>query len=382
MSVLSESLCLHKTVKKHYLSLAKDAECLVTYVWIDKTGESVLSKTKTLNKEPAGIKDIPEWSAGWMIDGYSIEVTLVPVRMFRDPFTLDPNKLVLCEVFDSSYEPIGSNQHSKCAQVMEEVKEFQPWFGMEQEYTLFGLDGNPLGWPPQGYPFTRGMFFIVLFSGSCAVGINKVYGRDISICHYKACLYAGVKICGTNAESLPSQWEFQVGPCEGIEMGDHLWMARYILHHVCEDFGVVASLDAKPIKDQNGTSGCHTNFSTKKMRSEGGLQFIKEAIRRLGKRHFQHLRVYDPHGGADNMSHLTSSQGSTSSFNDFSTATACRNISVRIPGHVSQNGCGYFEDRRPAANCDPYMVTRALVETCLLGSTGEDDDDDEKIMAS
>lgn len=39
---------------------------------------------------------------------------------------------------------------------MEEVKQFQPWFGMEQEYTLFGLDEKPFGWPPQGVPFRRG----------------------------------------------------------------------------------------------------------------------------------------------------------------------------------------------------------------------------------
>lgn len=41
-------------------------------------------------------------------DGGSIEVKLVPVRMFRDPFTLDPNKLVLCEVFDSKHVPKGN----------------------------------------------------------------------------------------------------------------------------------------------------------------------------------------------------------------------------------------------------------------------------------
>lgn len=32
-----------------------------------------------------------------------------------------------------------------------------------------------------------------------------MYGRDIVESHYKACLYAGVKICGTNAEVMPSQ---------------------------------------------------------------------------------------------------------------------------------------------------------------------------------
>ena len=27
---------------------------------------------------------------------------------------------------------------------------------------------------------------------------------------------------------MPAQWEFQVGPTEGIHMGDDLWVARYV----------------------------------------------------------------------------------------------------------------------------------------------------------
>lgn len=39
----------------------------------------------------------------------------------------------------------------------------------------------------------------------CGVGADKAYGRDIVEAHYRACLYAGVNICGTNAEVMPAQ---------------------------------------------------------------------------------------------------------------------------------------------------------------------------------
>ena len=50
----------------------------------------------------------------------------------------------------------------------------------------------------------------------------------MSEAHYKACLYAGLKISGSNAEVMPSQWEYQIGPCFGIDIGDQVWVARYV----------------------------------------------------------------------------------------------------------------------------------------------------------
>jgi glutamine synthetase len=64
---------------------------------------------------------------------------------------------------------------------------------------------------------------------------------------------------------MPGQLEFQVGPCEGIDIGDHLWVGRYLLGRVAEDFKVSVSYDPKLFKHFAGSGG-HVNFSTKTMR--------------------------------------------------------------------------------------------------------------------
>jgi glutamine synthetase len=73
-----------------------------------------------------------------------------------------------------------------------------------------------------GYPGPQGPYY-------CSAGATTSFGRPISDAHYRACLYAGIKIAGTNSEVMPGQWEYQIGPCLGVEIGDHMWMARYFM---------------------------------------------------------------------------------------------------------------------------------------------------------
>lgn len=69
----------------------------------------------------------------------------------------------------------------------------------------------------QGFPAPQGPYY-------CGVGSGKVVQRDIVESHLRACIYAGVTISGTNAEVMPAQWEYQVGPCEGIKSESMLRM--------------------------------------------------------------------------------------------------------------------------------------------------------------
>merc|ERR1712012_1307445 len=104
-----------------------------------------------------------------------------------------------------------------------------------------------------------------------------------------------------NAEVMPGQWEYQVGPCEGIDSGDHLWMSRYLLIRVCEAQGINVSFDPKPIPGDWNGAGCHTNYSTEKMRNDGGYAEIVAAIEKLEKKHMDHIQVY----GTGNERRLT-----------------------------------------------------------------------------
>jgi len=353
----------NKTVLDRYLRLdIPDQKCQAMYVWVDGSGENLRSKTRTLQFVPKSPKELPIWnfdgSSTSQAEGSNSDVYLHPVALYRDPFRLGNNKLVLCETYKYNKKPTETNHRHTCVDVMTRAAETHPWFGMEQEYTLLDVDKHPLGWPKNGYPGPQGPYY-------CGVGANKVYGRDVVEAHYRACLFTGINISGTNAEVMPAQWEFQVGPCEGITMGDDLWMARYLLHRVAEDFGIVVTLDPKPIPGDWNGAGMHTNFSTTAMREPNGILAIETAIEKLGRVHAEHIKAYDPHGGKDNERRLTGHH-ETSSIHDFSAGVANRGASIRIPRGVAEDKEGYLEDRRPSSNADPYVVSERLVRTICL----------------
>lgn len=346
----------YKATTHHYLTLdVAEKGVQAMYVWIDGTGEMVRCKTRTLKKVPKSVDELPIWnydgSSTGQAEGEDSDVLMKPVAIYKDPFRRGDNIIVLTETIMPDGTPHPTNNRNHAQAIMEKCKDLEPQFGIEQEYTLFESDGvTPLGWPKGGYPGPQGPYY-------CGVGTGKVWGRDIVESHYRACLYAGVKICGSNAEVMPGQWEYQVGICDGIEAGDDLVMSRFIMHRVCEDFNVICSFDPKPIPGDWNGAGCHTNCSTKAMRAEGGMKHILAAMPKLEAVHEKCIAVY----GKGNERRLTGAH-ETASMDTFSYGVAHRGSSIRIPRQCDIDGKGYFEDRRPASNMDPYLVTGIIAE--------------------
>lgn len=327
------------------------------YIWIDgqQPTAKLRSKTKILDFVPQQVEHIPEWgfdgSSTYQAEGRHSDLVLKPVAFVRDPLhDAERDVLVLCEVMNVDGSPHWSNTRARCKEIAERFSDQECWFGIEQEYTLYkGRD--PLGWPDHGFPAPQGGYY-------CGVGADEVYGREVIDKHTSASIAAGIGIVGTNAEVMPAQWEFQLAPMSALEESDQLWLSRWLLYRIGEKYGINAKLDPKPVDGDWNGAGAHTNFSTKAMREPGGLRVIIEACEKLKLRHREHIAVY----GADNDKRLTGKH-ETCSIEDFRYGVFDRGASIRIPLATKRNNCGYLEDRRPAANMDPYLVTTILMET-------------------
>jgi len=342
------------------------------YVWLqskywDGRSFELGSKALTLEKEPSSLADLP-------VSAYLAEesdVYLVAQRRYRDPFRLGSSVLILADTHGEPAAKSGSacgapadfNTRVLCEEILAKAAGAgkEPWFGMTQEYVLTDLHTHwPLGWPKNGgFPGVHDGYY-------CTTGAHKTVGRDIAESHYRACLYAGVNVAGMNAELVPGMWSFQVGHCPGVQAADDLWMARYILQRVCEMFHVGVSFDPKPVPGWSGL-GCATSYSTSCTRNpQSGMEAINAQIEKLRKRHTEHLAVY----GSGNDRRLTGTHN-TMAMGEFGRSTG-HNASIRVSSLVESKGYGPYEDRRPAANADPYLVTKILVETTLFQPGDQD----------
>ena len=448
----AEQFAKHEQQQEERILSSYWASRIYTYFWIDADG-NMRSKQRVMRNSAEELP--PDWnfdgSSTGQASGENSEVVLKPRAKYflHNAPSASPSStrsrwhyLVLCDTWHrskiigsdgkisySELTPAKNNNRDLAEQIFSipTVKNERLWFGLEQEYFLKSINTTNKK-HGEGvycdYYENPGTFY-------CGVGAESVYidEQNLVNAHRDACLNAGINISGTNAEVAPSQWEFQVGPCEGIDAADQLWAARYLLVKMACEYGyeVIFSpkLNTVPESEsesesesdsecstQDGMmhlglksrredklningSGCHTNFSTKTMRtcptktytnstnagqtelvekdpsaikrrSNGVSNYIMNVIECLEKVHNEHMLVY----GDGNEARMTGNC-ETASYDTFSYGVGDRGTSIRIPVDVFINGYGYIEDRRPAANADPYLVTSFIARTVAPATTND-----------
>jgi glutamine synthetase len=342
------------------------ARIKLEYIWLDgyTPVASLRSKTKIVDGDVASftLADAPVWgfdgSSTQQAEGKSSDCILKPVAIFPD-CTRTNSFLVMNEVMLPSGEPHPTNTRATIPD------DEDAWFGFEQEYFLF-KDGAPLGFPPGGYPAPQGPYYT-------GVGYKNVgcIARKIVEEHIDTCIAAGINIEGINAEVAKGQWEYQIFGKGSKKAADQMWVARYIMARIGEQYGVDVELHCKPILarynqplDWNG-SGMHTNFSTKYLREVGGQKYFEALMAAFAKHIDEHIAVYGP----DNHLRLTGLH-ETQSIDKFNFALSDRGASVRMPVNFIKNGYrGYLEDRRPNSAADPYLVAGRILKTTQLVPT-------------
>lgn len=331
------------------------AKYKLEYIWLDGYTPVPNLRSKTQIKEydhfPT-LEELPNWgfdgSSTKQAEGKSSDCVLKPVAVYPDS-TRKNGVLVMCEVMmPDGVTPHPSNSR---ATIMDDPG---AWFGFEQEYFLY-KDGRPLGFPEGGYPAPQGTYYT-------GVGYSNVgsIARQIVEEHLDICLDAGINHEGINAEVAKGQWEFQIFGKGSKKAADDVWVARYILMRLCEKYEVDVNWHCKPLGalDWNG-SGMHTNFSTTRLREEGGKEYFEKLMAAFEKYRDEHIAVYGP----DNHLRLTGLH-ETQSIDKFNYGVANRGASIRVPHSFVNNGYkGYLEDRRPNSQGDPYQIASRILKT-------------------
>jgi glutamine synthetase len=313
------------------------------------------SKTKVVSDFSGKLEDCPIWSfdgsSTQQAKGGSSDLLLKPVAIFQDPDRAN-GYLVMTEVLNPDGTPHESNGRST---IDDDDSDF--WFGFEQEYVMWNIETHsPYGFPAPGYyPAPQGPYY-------CSVGGEYIVGRDIAEKHLNLCIEAGIGIEGINAEVMKGQWEYQIFAKGAKAAGDQVWVARYMLERIAEEYKIRINLEPKPVAGDWNGSGMHANFSNNLLRTCGSKETYAKICDAFGASPEiikAHIDVY----GADNDKRLTGAH-ETQSIDKFSYGVSDRGASIRIPiGTVEAGYKGWLEDRRPASNADPYKVAARIIKT-------------------
>jgi len=335
-----------------------DRVVTLKYIWLDGYGTepNIRSKTKYYPSDdfkPFMLSTVPEWSfdgsSTKQAEGNDSDCILKPVRVYQDTGSYN-TYIVLCEVYNADGTPHKSNHRNR---IIESEFTNSFWFGFEQEYTILDSKGHPYGlFDETGRAKEQGEYY-------CGVGYDEVSLRDLVEVHATRCFQVGINLTGTNAEVLKGQWEYQVFGVTPKKAADDLIVSRYLLFEISEKFKVRITLKPKPLDGDWNGAGLHVNFSNYETREVGGQELFIDICEKLRKKHKEHIAVY----GSENDKRLTGKH-ETQHIDKFSYGVSDRGASIRIPVYTINHGWkGYLEDRRPAANANPYLVVDKIITT-------------------
>ena len=308
------------------------------YIWSDAAGQ-FRSKVRWMEGEPT------DWSYDGSSTGQatteSSEIVLKPVMIYKPKAGSDLYKYVLCALRTPTGGPVvGDVFGPLSAEKRAALKDVRVAF--EQEFFVF--DGVQPYKMSQYAHVEQGPFYCsvgVAGNGFIEPLVREVFERAVAI---------GIGATGYNLEVAPAQGEIQVdGPA--FKAACDLIMLRYLLWDTLGRHGLHPNFEPKPLGPHLNGSGLHTNISTAATMGSGGLAVIESLMRDLSDAHVSWMPLL----GEGNAARLTGLH-ETSAMDRFTWAVGSRGSSVRIPYSTARGLCGYFEDRRPAANANPFQV--------------------------
>lgn len=320
------------------------------YIWLSvrEAGARLNSKTRVLSAlQVPTAATLPCWTFDDPTTGHAVGLpsgcVLRPVRVWPDASRIH-GYLVLCDVLYADGMPHESNVRA----TYEDDLNF--WFGFEQTYVLT-QDGVPLGDGPRAY--SKGEE-----AGYGSVGARHLVAQAFVEDHLELCLACGLAVTGLHAGTTLGQWSFQLMGQGAKSAADDLWLARYLLLRVAERYQVQIALRPNIMLGEVVRTGMPTHFSSARMRSVGGEKYFKMILDELQKHHKDHMNSY----GLEPKDCCPVLEGAQA-IEAFSYGVGDRHAAIGIPLATLENGWkGYLEDRRPATNACPYMVTSKIMQ--------------------